>query len=414
MITFRQFLAIFSTGVILILMGIAAFNRVIDPFWLYQDIQLVGINTVKPKFAGVERHIKPQRLIKEQPEAIILGNSFSEIGMSPENIFFTDHDELKAYNFAFAASDWERTVCYFEFALKHAPISRAVIGIDAASMPLVDCKGVLPEIESFSEAKMLLSLNALRASISTLSKQDKEATHRFDGTFFFKDGKKGTDRRFKEFLLKDDRLKGCNYLDALNAESYTIQMPEQFPKPSTLNLEGLAHIMNLADEHNVELKFYVYPSHAYLRELDIICGSYAHMWSNLGAIATFLDSTSYKGEVWDFMGINYTTTEEITEEPGIYWQDPMHFNQKLGHFMLEIMLRNSKGFEQFGGKLTMEGLKVRYQRFRQERQALLEKDDEFLSNLEEVMTKTKWCETKLPCKKDKKEEEEKEEKKKEP
>ena len=385
MITSRKFLFIFAVGVFLFLTGVAGFNRVVDPFWLYQDFQFAGINTVKPRFAGVERHIKPQRLIIEQPEAIILGNSFSEIGLSPENMFFTDHDRLKAYNFAFAASKWERTLCYFEFAIKHAPISRVVVGIDAESMPLVNCKGKLPEIESFSEAKMLLSLNALKASISTLSKQDKDPTHRFDGTFFFNDGKKGTDRRFKEFLTKKKRLKGCHYLNALNAEPYTVKMQEKFPKPSTLNLEGLEHMMKLADEKNIDLKFYVYPSHAYKYEVDIICGSYTHLWSNLASIATLLDNASYKAEVWDFTGINYTTTEEITEEPGVYWQDPMHFNPKLGHFMLEIMMRNSQGFEQFGGKANMKGLKDRYQIFRKERQAIIKKDDEFLSNLKKIM-----------------------------
>jgi hypothetical protein len=386
MMTYRKFLLLFSAGVMLLLVAIAGFNRVVDPFWLYQDFQFAGINTVKPKFAGVERHIKPQRLIREQPEAIILGNSFSEIGMSPENIFFTDHDRLKAYNFAFAASDWERTLCYFEFALKHAPISRMVIGIDAAPMPWVDCKGKLPEIETFSEAKMLLSLNALRASMSTLSKQDKEPTHRFDGTFFFNDGKKGTDKRFKHFLTNKNRLKQeCHYMDVLNTEPYAAYMQEVLPKPSVIDLEGLEHMMKLADQHNVELIFYVYPAHAHKLEMDIICGTYIYLWQNLAAIATLLDNTSYKSEVWDFVGVNYTTTEEITEEPGKYWQDPMHFNPKLGHFMLEIMIRKSQGFEKFGGKVSMEGLKKRYQIVHQERQTLLQKDHEFLSNLKEVL-----------------------------
>jgi hypothetical protein len=116
-------------SVSLLLLGlIGLFNRIVDPFWYYRDIEIKGVNAVKLEFRNYERHIKPAILMREQPEAIILGNSFSEIGFDPNNAFFTDHGRLKAMNYAFAGAPWDMVQCQFEFAVTHAHIKRALIG----------------------------------------------------------------------------------------------------------------------------------------------------------------------------------------------------------------------------------------------------------------------------------------------
>lgn len=96
------------------LAAVAAFNRVVDPFWYYRDIEIAGFNAVKPRFARFERYVKPQLLIREQPQAIILGSSFAEIGFDPLDVHFTDGGRLRGYNFAFAGAGWTLEECAFE------------------------------------------------------------------------------------------------------------------------------------------------------------------------------------------------------------------------------------------------------------------------------------------------------------
>ncbi len=381
--TFRNFLIKLVIGTSFFLVIIAVLNRVIDPFWFYQDIELEGINIIKPKYSGVERYIKPQILLRDQPQAIILGNSYSEIGFNPDNTIFTNHGKLESYNFAFAASDWARTQCYLEYALKHALIKRAVIGIFSEPLPIIDCEGQLPEIEEFSEIKLLLSFNALRSSISTLSKQHKAPTHASNGMLFFNRGKAGVKQRFNQFLTHGNTLKeNCNYMDILNTNNYSVQMQQQLPESSNINLDGLERIMRIADEQNVELKFYIYPAHAHKMELDIICGSYIHTWRNLAAIAELIDKTSYKAEVWAFFGFNKYTTEQISNNNPKYWQDPMHFNYELGDLLYELMFQNKLGGQL---KLNSISLKNRYAGFLAERKAFIGEKSKFLTDLKTVL-----------------------------
>ncbi len=73
--TTQQFVVRFISVSLFLLILIGLFNRIVDPFWYYRDIEIKGFNAIKPKFRRYERHIKPALLMREQPEAIILGNS---------------------------------------------------------------------------------------------------------------------------------------------------------------------------------------------------------------------------------------------------------------------------------------------------------------------------------------------------
>ena len=106
--TTQQFVTRFFFVSLLLLVMIGLFNRIVDPFWYYRDIEIKGFNAIKPKFRRYERHIKPVLLMREQPEAIILGSSYAEIGFDPTSPFFTDHGRLKAMNFALAGAFWDR------------------------------------------------------------------------------------------------------------------------------------------------------------------------------------------------------------------------------------------------------------------------------------------------------------------
>ena len=124
--TTKQFVIRFFSVTLLLLVLIGLFNRIVDPLWYFRDIEIKGFNAVKLTYRNYERYIKPVLVMREQPEAIILGSSYAEIGFDPNNKFFTNDGRLKGMNLALAGAPWAMVLCNFEFAATHAHIKRAV------------------------------------------------------------------------------------------------------------------------------------------------------------------------------------------------------------------------------------------------------------------------------------------------
>jgi len=77
----KQFVIRFFCSSFLLLALIGLFNRIVDPFWYYRDIEIKGFNATKLVYSNYERHIKPALLMREQPEAnhfrqFLCGNRF--------------------------------------------------------------------------------------------------------------------------------------------------------------------------------------------------------------------------------------------------------------------------------------------------------------------------------------------------
>jgi len=107
--------------------AIAVINRVVDPFYYYRDLEIKGINQFKPKAGRYERYTKPALLIQKHPNALIFGNSISEIALNPDNPYFNGSNSLQGYNFSFAESPWEKVFCHFQFALNHTSIKELLL-----------------------------------------------------------------------------------------------------------------------------------------------------------------------------------------------------------------------------------------------------------------------------------------------
>ena len=171
--TTKQFVIRFFCGSLFFLALIGLFNRIVDPFWYYRDIEIKGFNAVKLEFRNYERHVKPPLLVRDQPEAIILGSSFSEIGFDPNNAFFTDHGRLKGMNFALAGAPWDMVQCHFEFAVAHANIKRALIGFHPENLPVANCAKDFATLGQINIGE-LIALHALSKRIYKNHKKTKK------------------------------------------------------------------------------------------------------------------------------------------------------------------------------------------------------------------------------------------------
>jgi hypothetical protein len=381
MMTSKQFVCYFVGACLLLLVTIAAFNRVVDPFWYYRDIEIEGFNAIKTKFRRYERDVKPALLVREQPEAIILGSSYSEIGFNPTNPYFTRHGQLTSMNFGFAGAIWQMVQCEFEYAITHAPIKRAVVGMYlGTAMPNVDCSKEYASIGKISVSELLFSNRTLIASVQTLTGQKKEQpSHTREGMYFYTRNIAGVDQRFKEeFVPRVNEKPQCS--QAANSD-YEPPLPLT---EANFDLSGLQHVINLAHQHHIELVLFAYPHHAYSLELDRQCGTQLARWQAMKQIARLNEQQTEKAvAIWQFDAYNAITAEPIGTM-ATYWQDAAHFNFEMGDLMLADMFNETNDKPTLGRLIYFNTLDADYQHFLQQRSAYLQAHPEFQANLQKL------------------------------
>lgn len=357
--------------------SVVALNRVIDPFWYYRDVSIEGLNTVKPKFRRYERHVKPAIMRREQPISLIFGSSFSEIGFDPLHPALSG--DGNSFNFALAGSPWSMVICHVRFALKHdRSLRRIVLGIHPGAMPRQDCTEDIFRMENPDERAFLFSYDAFEASINTIREQggDKHS-HTAQGLYFYTRGIPGTNYRFKEYFARYPVCAISRVLPELPDES----RPKNAGK---LDLSGLEELIKIVESKGVELKLVVYPRHAMSLEREYQCGNRYRRWDDLEKVVARVDAMHVKNvEIWDFEGYHPISFETISDAPGVYWQDPEHFNYEFGNIMLDEMFGLKP--PRWGNRLSMKNIPGLIEKEKTLRKAYIERHPEFLKNLKMLL-----------------------------
>ena len=380
----KQFVTRFLYSSFILLIVIGLFNRIVDPFWYYRDIEIKGFNTIKPKFRRYERYVKPALLMREQPEAIILGSSFSEIGFDSTNSAFTDQGQMKSMNFALAGAPWDMVQCNFEFAVTHSNIKRALVGFSPGNLPIVNCAKDFKSLGEISIGELLMSDRSLAASVSTILEQKKEnPSHTREGMYFYIRGHAGVDNQFREFFTR--RIQNNpQCLDVTNTLDKVINPISV----SNFDLSGLQRMIKTAQTHGIELVLFAYPSHAYSLELSKQCGELDAHWQAMKQIAILIEKES-AGDVraWHFYGFNDVTAEPIGTNAAMYWQDPEHFNFEMGNMMLADMFDKTSSQSEFGHRISSNSIQADYRNFLLERAEYLQSHPEFQANMKKLLFK---------------------------
>lgn len=380
----------FAVWLLLAILGglalVGLFNRIVDPFWYYRDLSIDGFNAVKTKFRRFERHVKPATVASEQPDAIVLGSSFAEIGFDPRNASFTDQGRLKGYNFGIAGASWAMTRCYLEFALRRAEPKRIVVGIPLSDLPAVDCTASVANMGNPGMGSLLFSGTALRASVQTVLEQHKQRpSHTREGLYFYARAAGAAQRSFNEMFAARLRPQSCDLRKVGSAN--TPVTPVASPK-RVLDLVGLRGLVATAVARGIELRLVIYPQHAYNLELDALCGDTLDRWDALEQMAEAVEKASGGSnlvQLWEFFGYNEITGEPVSPDMK-YWQDPQHFNVEVGDMMLAEMFGAPQAGHPVLGRHVVPGTQdAARRRFESARRAFIEANDWFYPGLARVL-----------------------------
>ena len=117
----------FFVTTFIVLITIAAFNILVDPFTIFHEKKFKGFNHVKSGLFNSIRIVPAITAYRKKPDLIILGTSRAINGLRCE------HAELSKFNcenLAIAGSTIYESFRYFQHANAINPLKSAIIGID--------------------------------------------------------------------------------------------------------------------------------------------------------------------------------------------------------------------------------------------------------------------------------------------
>ena len=372
----KKYLRTFTSTFLTFCIFIPLLNLIADPFWYYRIVEIQGFNQVKSKFQFFERQYKPLILDKEKPHAIILGSSYSEIGLDPLHPGLAKNGS-KTYNFGMINAHWDEVICNFHFAIQSSPINQIVLGIDARELKNYDCSEKIELMKQPHHMRNLMSLEATIQSFKVLGRQGShEATHTREGLFFYGRGTSNTKEAFKIQFRKNGKCQPPN------------DKPKPKEKSAGLDLAGLRDVIRNILKKNIFTKIIINPMHTYNYENLIGCKGETNYWDILYQIAEALEQETSQNrnliELWDFTGYNKLMAQSVSPaEETQYWQDPRHYNFELGNFFLNRMFGVKSSEKQeinnLGVQITTKNIYQHMEKIHQEREKFINDNPWFLS-----------------------------------
>lgn len=380
----KRFLSILAFSFLLVCLGAAGFNYLVDPYGLFGSPRIAGLNELKPAATERVRVIKPYMASRAKPKVVLGGNSRPEIGLDPQSVCWASVDQ-PVFNAAIPGADVFMQVRYVQHAAESGNARRILFGLDFLDF-LVDSTKTTGKVDwerqgrsydgrlrqgprlhgmpaSYQQAEDILSglfsMVALGDSVITLAAQRDpySATRREDGFNPAQDYLPiiRNEGQAVLFLQKNAEVKKRLHQDVLGVLDSEGQQ--------TLPLLALKHLLQWAASRGIEVVLFINPYHSdYLAQIEL-SGKWQvfEEWkSQLTAVAD-----EYAVPLWDFNAIDRYATESPPPRNDRqsmlewYWE-PAHYRKELGDLMLAAMLGRACGTTnnqpQFGVRITQETL----------------------------------------------------------
>jgi hypothetical protein len=326
-----------------VIITLAGFNLLIDPYNLFGAPHINGFNSVKSVIASKQRVYQTVELLDRCPEVLILGTSRSNIGINPSNPIFGTPN---VFNAAMSGQQiWESKKLLERLLKTNCPKPKTVIlGLDffAFNMLLETPFDYSDEnFNRFRRFELVFSLTTVLDSLRTLIRQNY-SEQILRGGLLRSDG-------FREYVGNPSIDARSRFIGSERGYLQDIYRPLPHCKwnPFAIKdgLDAYGHysqLILLAKENNIRLVLFISPSHA--RQWETIAAS--NLWENfeswknsLVKISADLSLTLSIPEepIWDFAGYSDVSSIALPAKGIIdvenYW-DSSHYKEEIGALML--------------------------------------------------------------------------------
>lgn len=375
----RRYLLV-ANGVLCLLVAVVALiNRAANPYSLFAH-DWISVPT-KPEMFTHLRLVKAAQVRHLRPQALILGSSRTETGLSPNHPSWSAHP---VYNLGLSEAGIYEIQRYFQHACALAPVKQAVILLDYSAF----MSGAIPapdfredrlaasadgrqntRLSWFDYVTALTSWDALMGSLATLTGRAGEKSYLPDGSR----DQKAEDERI---VLKGGAAKAFAACD----QRVFATLVNIAPVIDESAIASLQTIMSTARAYGIDLRFGIAPMHAhYLEMLDM-----TEQWQTYESWKVRLTevieaeaacSRAQPFILADFSGYNTFTNEDVPAS-GLarYYYETSHFTKNLGNELLSRLLAPrpqiaSTAPGSFGFLISTANITTHLESIRQSRQA---------------------------------------------
>ena len=333
---------------LILIVLIAAFDVLMDPYLQFDTPRIKGLNARKPAAGPHEQWMKAVVVQRERPATVILGSSPTDIGIDPSDAAWPAHNR-PVYNLSLPNSNLYTQRLYLQRAMGQARISTVVLGIDVNvfitgffadhpespedEQPLAaNPDGANERTQRWRHLQdishTMLTLNALSDSTSTLfanlsgDSLDLLPGGKLHITEIFADGPDP----LRPLLFILDDLGGLRLRKDRVSSQYVMAMTD------------LEDLLNLCESHGSQVIIVIDPVHADMLELLDQQGYWPTLEVWKRDLVRMADRhPDGKVTLWDFADYDiYSTEHVIPQTDSTHWYfDSVHFKRALGHLVLQ-------------------------------------------------------------------------------
>lgn len=351
----------------LLLLAALTMNWLTDPYAVFGAPGFKGINEFKPAIAANSRIFKMVGYVHQQMDALILGTSRADAGLSPKHEVFRT---LKTLNLATPAQTNAETALIFQFVAEHSNLKTAVIGLDffASNALLVNTDDfTLDNFDQDRKWKLLFSFDTLLASRDTLFQTGKPPVKPDEA-------RENKPRKFsrRAFLASEKGyMWGGTYLPS--PQCRYVFIADKFENGLHYQSNPLAELRRtvaLAHQRHIRLYLFISPSHARQWEVLGTVGLWKQWEEWKRRLVRINEEEAVRAEqapfpLWDFSGYHSLSTEALPNASDgnaamTGYIESSHYQPFIGNLVLDRLFSlKAPGRslpEDFGVALTPENI----------------------------------------------------------
>ncbi len=405
---FQNYIRLFGGSLLLSALGVLSFILVIDPYGLFQLIDLPGLNTSKPRMYRNARMVKAHYVTNAKPHGLIMGSSRADLGLNAgvaEKIGISN----PVFNSSLPSARIREVYAYLRHAHGEGGLHQVVIGLDFFMFdPNV------PYEPGFEKGRLALNSNgsvwlqltkdylraffsydALEAAIYTLRHQGEYAVSYLENgsqdprSRQLKLNEKGGHRTAFKAALRET----VTSRDGIAALHYAPSSLEQNEE-----LTVFYEMLRFCQDEGIHLYLAISPSHALWLQAIWELGvwpDYERWKRDLNNVVEQVRAEAAGNaalELWDFSGFSEIHKEEPPAEGNQdavmrwYWE-ASHYKHETGNLVLfRLMNTPTIGIPKgFGIRLSHENINQHLRLLNKDRELYFQEHPEAVRLLWEVL-----------------------------
>lgn len=322
----------------------ASVNWLVDPYWFFGAPAIKRFNTEKASLSANTRVFKTITLLRNRPQALILGTSREDAGIDPQHRAFAGY---RVFNAAMPGQRYVESNLFLRALAERGSAPDLIVfgllfeNIYTPAMPADFSTDNFSDERRFS---LLFNLNTLKESAITVTSNligvPDAARYRRDGfrlPIAWRDELKVGQRR--AFQASDQSaLAGiCRRDPSLEAQRIGRLTP----------MAELREAIALAYQSKTDMRIFIGPSHARQWETTYARGRWGQFEDWKRMVLAVIESEAKRAQaapfaLWDFSGYNAITEEDVAPARDVkarmrYYYESSHYKPATGDLVLDRM-----------------------------------------------------------------------------